>query len=136
MKSINILVTILILFTSVAFAQSDMDLLNDASPKVHEPLLATFKGTRLINFHTNETPGKRTLEFRISHRFGAANGGAYNAFGLDGGASIRLGNILYCIYIFKYIKIVRSCPICPHTNTQVSASAGYKITYSRSMMFH
>jgi len=91
MKSINILVTILILFTSVAFAQSDMDLLNDASPKVHEPVLATFKGTRLVNFHTNETPGKRTLEFRISHRFGAANGGAYNAFGLDGGASIRLG---------------------------------------------
>jgi hypothetical protein len=68
-----------------------MDLLNDASPKVHEPILATFKGTRLVNFHTTETPGKRTMEFRISHRFGAANGGAYNAFGLDGGASIRLG---------------------------------------------
>lgn len=73
------------------FAQSDMDLLNESSGKKHEPVLATFKGTRLANFHTNENPGKRTLEFRISHRFGTLNGGAYNAFGLDGGASIRLG---------------------------------------------
>lgn len=54
-------------------------------------VLATFKGTRLINFHTLEVPGKRTLDFRISHRFGPLNSGWYDFFGLDGGASIRIG---------------------------------------------
>ena len=38
-----------------------------------------------------EVAGKRSLDFRVSHRFGAINDGANNAFGLDGGASIRLG---------------------------------------------
>lgn len=74
-------------------AQDDMNALlneNDA-PKQKEFATATFKGTRLINLHTVEVCGKRGLDFRISHRFGALNGGAYNAFGIDGGASIRLG---------------------------------------------
>jgi hypothetical protein len=53
--------------------------------------LATFKGTRLINLHTVEVVGKRSLDFRISHRFGPINDGTYNAFGIDGGAAIRLG---------------------------------------------
>jgi hypothetical protein len=53
--------------------------------------IATFKATRLINMHTVETLGKRTLDFRISHRFGTFNSGAENLWGLDGGASIRLG---------------------------------------------
>ncbi len=53
--------------------------------------VATFKGTRLINFHTIEVPGKRTLDFRIAHRFGSFNTGWYDFYGLDGGASIRLG---------------------------------------------
>ncbi|MFM9027818.1 MAG: DUF5777 family beta-barrel protein, partial [Bacteroidota bacterium] len=52
---------------------------------------ATFKSTRLINFQTVETVGPKTLDFRISHRFGPVNSGAYNAWGLDGPASIRLG---------------------------------------------
>ena len=34
--------------------------------------------------------GKRSLDFRISHRFGDFNSGAYNAWGVDGGANIRL----------------------------------------------
>lgn len=86
-----------LLLCSSSYAQSDMDLLEQEGNKTHDPVLATFKGTRLVNFHTNENPGKRTLEFRISHRFGvihdknSPNSPAYNAFGLDGGASIRLG---------------------------------------------
>ncbi|MBK8554626.1 MAG: hypothetical protein IPL65_02100 [Lewinellaceae bacterium] len=71
-------------------AQDDLlGLLGDE--KVKEPVVASFKGTRLINFHTLEVPGRRTLDFRISHRFGAFNSGWYDFFGLDGGASIRLG---------------------------------------------
>ena len=51
---------------------------------------ATFKGTRIINGHSVETPGGGTMIFLISHRFGTLNSGAYNFFGLDQ-ASIRLG---------------------------------------------
>lgn len=58
------------------------------APETHA--IATFKGTRLINFHTLEVPGKRTLDFRIAHRFGSFNSGWYDFYGLDGGASIRL----------------------------------------------
>lgn len=73
-------------------AQDDlMAMLDESSPKQKEFVFATFKGTRLINFHTIEVPGKRSLDFRISHHFGDLNGGPYQFFGLDGGASIRLG---------------------------------------------
>jgi hypothetical protein len=54
------------------------------------PVVATFKGTRIINGHSVETPGHGTLIFLISHRFGTLNSGAYNFFGLDQ-ATIRLG---------------------------------------------
>ena len=52
---------------------------------------ATFKSTRLINQHTTEILGKRTLDFKISHRFGPANLGGSELWGLDGPANIRLG---------------------------------------------
>ncbi len=54
-------------------------------------VIATFKTTRLVDQHTLETVGPRTLDFRISHRFGAINSGSYNAWGIDGPANIRLG---------------------------------------------
>ena len=88
------LLTIIIWVARVfnANAQEDlMAMLDQNSPKQKEYVFATFKGTRLINFHTIEVPGKRSLDFRISHHFGDINGGAYQFFGLDGGASIRLG---------------------------------------------
>lgn len=86
------LTVLLSLFYSGVFAQDDlMQMLEEDAPKQKEFVYATFKGTRMINFHTNETPGKRTLEFRIAHHFGDLNSGAYNFWGLDGGASIRLG---------------------------------------------
>ncbi len=72
------------------FAQED-DLLAGLEQVDNTPVLATFKGTRLINLHTVEVPGRRTLDFRIAHRFGPFNGGWYDFYGLDGGASIRMG---------------------------------------------
>ena len=54
-------------------------------------VIAAFKTTRLIDQHTLETVGPRTLDFRISHRFGAINSGSYSAWGIDGPANIRLG---------------------------------------------
>lgn len=78
------------IFSSRIMAQDDLsNLLNDLEPKKREFVTATFKGTRLINFHTIETLGKRCLDFRISHHFGDLNGGPYQFFGMDGGASIR-----------------------------------------------
>jgi hypothetical protein len=51
---------------------------------------ATFKTTRIINLHSVEQAAGGVLDFRISHRFGFLNTGAYELFGLDG-ATIRLG---------------------------------------------
>ena len=90
-KNIATLFCILLIIT-IAKAQDSNDLLNmeNSTPK-KEFTTATFKSTRNINFHTTEVLGKHSLDFRISHRFGDVNGGAYNAWGLDGGANIRLG---------------------------------------------
>jgi len=44
---------------------------------------ATFKATRILNGHSIERMPEGQLDFRISHRFGRINGGAYEFFGLD-----------------------------------------------------
>ncbi len=90
-----ILFSISICFSIKLKAQDDdmLKMLEDSIPKkkTKEYVYATFKGKRLINFHTVEMPGPNSLEFRISHHFGDLNSGSYNFWGLDGGASIRLG---------------------------------------------
>ncbi len=72
-------------------AQDLLSSLDSLSGNERDFVTATFKSTRLINQHTIETVGSRTLDFRISHRFGTVNTGAYNAWGIDGPANIRLG---------------------------------------------
>lgn len=44
---------------------------------------ATFKATRILNGHSIERTKEGQLDFRISHRFGTINSGAYEFFGLD-----------------------------------------------------
>ncbi len=44
---------------------------------------ATFKATRILNGHSIERTNEGQLDFRISHRFGRINSGAYEFFGLD-----------------------------------------------------
>jgi hypothetical protein len=44
---------------------------------------ATFKATRILNGHSIERMPEGQLDFRISHRFGRINDGAYELFGLD-----------------------------------------------------
>lgn len=91
MKKIIASLSFIISGSSAFFAQSSDDLLNMVAEKPKkEYVTATFKTTRLINFHTVEILSKRSLDFRISHRFGDFNSGAYNAWGVDGGANIRL----------------------------------------------
>ncbi len=74
-----------------AWAQDDLlNMLDAAEPKEPVPVKATFKSTRVINLQSVETVAAGNLDFRISHRFGRLNSGAYNFFGLDQ-ATIRLG---------------------------------------------
>jgi len=96
MKKITLLVACFGITTASICSAQEVDLLQlldstNASKTGKEFSIATFKTTRLINQQTLETLGKRTLDFRISHRFGDINGGTYNAFGLDGSANIRIG---------------------------------------------
>ncbi|MCC6373172.1 MAG: hypothetical protein IT236_19365 [Bacteroidia bacterium] len=79
----------LLTFTIAKAQDDDLLKLVDEKPK-KEFSSATFKTTRLINFHTVEVVGRRALDFRISHRFGDFNSGPFNAWGIDGGANIRL----------------------------------------------
>lgn len=96
MKKFILSLSLIISSSSSFFAQSPDDLLSMVEEKPKKEFVnATFKTTRLINFHTVEVLSKRSLDFRISHRFGDFNSGAYNAWGIDGGANIRLA-LEYC----------------------------------------
>jgi len=80
------------IFLMGAIRISAQDLLAelDKLPQPKDYTIATFKATRLVNFHTIETLSKGSLEVRISHRFGAISGGSTTFWGLDGPASIQL----------------------------------------------
>lgn len=66
------------------FAQDDlMDLLNKNAPAEINLTTATFKSTRIMNGHSIERMHPGQLDFRISHRFGRLNSGAYELWGLD-----------------------------------------------------
>ena len=89
MNSARIL--LFVLLPMFAFAQDDLlnQLQKEDSARAI-PVTATFKSTRVVNGHSVETMKKNHLDFRISHRFGAVNSGAYQFFGLDQ-ATMRLG---------------------------------------------
>lgn len=76
--------------SSVLTAQDIDKMLEDASGSNTEYATATFKSTRIINGHSIERMPGRQLDFRISHRFGLLNSGAYNLWGLDQ-ANIHFG---------------------------------------------
>jgi len=50
---------------------------------------ASFKTNKIINLHSIENTAPGVLDFKIAHRFGFINGGAYEFFGLDQ-ASMKL----------------------------------------------
>ncbi|ACT95340.1 DUF5777 family beta-barrel protein [Dyadobacter fermentans] len=90
MKVLRLLV-MLMGSSTVLYAQDD--LLNELSKQDSAqtvPVTATFKSTRVVNGQSVETMKKKHLDFRISHRFGKLNSGAYQFFGLDQ-ATMRLG---------------------------------------------
>lgn len=89
-----ILIFGVLIFTRPVFAQVDLEKeLATTGPK-HEKVTSTFKSTRLINGHSNETIYKNELDFKVDHRFGdiaGDNGGIKQFFGLDNSTDIRIG---------------------------------------------
>jgi len=76
---------------NLPLAGQDLEsLLEDQMSETTEFTSATFKGTRILNGHSIERTHEVQLDFRISHRFGRINEGAYEFFGLDQ-AHIHLG---------------------------------------------
>jgi opacity protein-like surface antigen len=82
----KILTSLLWVIMSLQLAAQDVDLdalLEEATGSETEYVYATFKSTRIISGHSIERMKKGQLDFRISHRFGELNGGAYEFWGLD-----------------------------------------------------
>lgn len=71
-------------------AQDDLLSLLGPEEEVTEYADASFKTNKVINLHSLESTAAGVLDFKINHRFGFINGGAYEFFGLDN-ATIRLG---------------------------------------------
>ena len=74
----------LVSFCNVTFGQDDLlDLLDEEVKDEPVEVTATFKSTRIINSHSIERMKAHQLDFRINHRFGELNAGAYELWGLD-----------------------------------------------------
>ncbi len=71
------------------------------------PVTATFKGTRLLNYHTIQTLPKNHWEFRVAHRFGDVRSGIKRLWGIDDGARVRL-SLDYAPWNFLTLGIERS----------------------------
>lgn len=84
-------------FNLTAFAQEEdlLSLVQDSTlPDLKKgPVYATFKTTKIINTQTIETVKRKTMDFRITHRFGnmgtASNGGGHTLWGFDESVDIR-----------------------------------------------
>ena len=85
-----ILPIFLLAMPMICFAQEEDDDIFGDLLNQKEFVLTTFETTRLINAHTTEIIGKRSLDFRINHRFGDVNGGLQELYGLDQPGSIEI----------------------------------------------
>ncbi len=85
---------VLVLTSTSVFAQTDLEKELSTPSTGSEKVKGTFKSTKLINSHTNETIYKNELDFKVDHRFGdiaGSNGGIKQFFGLDNSTDIRIG---------------------------------------------
>lgn len=97
----NKVILILLSFFSISLSAQDdlLGMLEEevASEATPVKVLATFKGTRVINAQTIQTVKKNTLEFNIAHRFGNMDifdksgfgVGKHTLYGLDNASNIR-----------------------------------------------
>lgn len=79
-----LLFTAALFFTISTVRSQDLEkLLDEATVEDVDYVSATFKSTRIVTGHSVERMPEGQLDFRISHRFGQINSGAYNLWGLD-----------------------------------------------------
>lgn len=83
MRRLSLAFLLLLISTWISAQDDLMNLLKDTVNKEINYTIATFKSTRIINGHSIESMPPGQLDFRISHRFGTVNSGAYEFFGLD-----------------------------------------------------
>ena len=76
-------VLIICVYAGSISAQDLDSLLNNEMKPATDYTTATFKSTRIMNGHSIERMPTGQLDFRICHRFGRLNSGAYNLWGLD-----------------------------------------------------
>lgn len=84
---------VLLLAAPAAMAQNDLGEMFGKDSVRRDPVIATFKSTRIINGQSNETLAKGDLDFRVAHRFGdmgGSGGGSSTFFGLDNSTDIRI----------------------------------------------
>ena len=90
LKRIILFVVVLTCISQNAIAQN-IDLFSEKSSLSGRDITTgIFKSTRVVNGQSIENVGAGVLDFRILHRFGTINQGAYNLFGLDQ-ATMRIG---------------------------------------------
>jgi hypothetical protein len=82
-KFLILLSCILVSRSFLLFGQDLEDFLEQSIQRDTEMVTATFKASRIMNGHSVERMTTGQLDFRISHRFGTINSGAYEFFGLD-----------------------------------------------------
>ncbi len=87
----NILFIAMLLMVNFAWAQDDLLDMLKSENTVSSPVLATFKGTRIITGQSNENIAKKHLNFLILHRFGELKDDAwyYSLLGIDE-ATVRI----------------------------------------------
>ncbi|QOR75024.1 MAG: hypothetical protein IMW88_06440 [Thermoflavifilum sp.] len=75
-------------------SQQDLSKLFADSTTTHLPVIATFKGTTLVNLQTTKTLHAHDLLFIVGHRFGdfaGSNGGGKTFFGMDAISDVLIG---------------------------------------------
>ena len=109
----NLLFVIAFLFSFQTYSQDDlMSMLEEENPTPpNTKVIATFKGAKIINAHTTELVKAKTLDFRITHRFGnisgASGGGFHTLYGFDQSEDIRI-SFDYGLNEFIQLGIARS----------------------------
>ncbi|RPD40038.1 DUF5777 family beta-barrel protein [Chitinophaga barathri] len=87
------MLSVLLLAAPAVMAQDNLGEMFGKDSVRRDPVIATFKSTRIINGQSNETLSKGDLDFRVAHRFGdigGSGGGSSTFFGLDNSTDIRI----------------------------------------------
>jgi hypothetical protein len=83
MKRLSLSLILTLLAITINAQEDLMDIVEENTSEETEIVTATFKSSRIMNGHSIERMPGGVLDFRISHRFGTLNSGAYEFWGLD-----------------------------------------------------